>query len=99
MALDLTANPIYVDATFSGKFSAQTGVTIPPGGLVVDHIRWFAPTTGGHTFILADGNAKTILTDICKVAHQSVDYPMYGLKLDDFQVGTLASGALYIYFR
>lgn len=99
MALQLNANPIFIDATFTGKYSAQVGASVPPGGFVIDHIRWYNPTTANHTFVLSDGAGKILLTDICVVGHQSIDYPMNGLKLNDFQVGTLASGALFIYYR
>ncbi len=99
MANNFVSNPIYIDGTFSGKYSAQSGAAVSPGGFVIDHIRWYAPTTAGHTFVLSDGNAKTILTDICVVGLTSVEYPMYGLKINDFEVGTLTSGVLYIYYR
>jgi len=89
-----------IDSVLASKVSAAAGVAVPPGGWVIDHIRWYNPAAANDTFVLTLGDGTTVfLKDICVTAHQSIDYPMYGLKIEDFQIPTLASGVLYVYFR
>jgi hypothetical protein len=102
MANNFIQNPIVVDTVIASKVSAQAGVStsIPNGGWTIDHIRWVNPSAPADTFLITLGDGTTkVLQDYCVAANQSVEYPMYGLKLNDFQVPTLASGTLYIYFR
>jgi hypothetical protein len=100
MANNLLENPMVIDTAFSTKASAVVNINVPPGGWVIDHIRWYAPTTASHTFVIKSADGNTILlTDYCVVGNTSVEYAMYGMKIEDFQVPTLASGVLYIYYR
>ncbi len=101
MANNYIQNPIVIDQVVASKVSAVANVSasIPPGGWVIDHIRWYNPSaTNTFLITLGDGTTK-VLQDQCVTTHQSVEYPMYGLKLKDFQVPTLDGGTLYIYFR
>lgn len=99
MANNLLQNPMVIDTAFSTKASAVANINVPPGGWVIDHVRWYAPTAAG-TFIITAGDGTTVLLkDICVVTNTSGEYPMYGLRVNDFQVPTLGNGVLFIYYR
>ena len=100
MANNFISNPMVIDTAFSTKASATAGLSVPAGGWCIDEIYWYQPTTIGHTFIVyqADGTTPVRL-GYCEVANQSQLFKGYGFRLADFQVPTLASGKLYVYYH
>lgn len=97
----LNTNPLVIDTAFSTKYSVQVGaLTPPPGGFVLDEIYWYQPTTIGHTLTMTLGDGATVIRQAyCEAPNQSQIFKMYGMRLEDFQVTTISSGKMYIYFR
>jgi len=99
MANVLNTNPLVIDTAFSAKYSVQAGALTNPT-FTIDEIYWYDPVTVGDTFTFTLGDGNTVLRQgRCEVAAQSQVFKMYGRVIDDFQVPTLSSGKLYIYYR
>ena len=96
MANNFVSNPMVITATFS------TAQTVGPSNdsIALDEIYWYNPGTIGDTFnvTLGDGT-QTIRFGRCEVANQSQLFQMYGRRVNQIQVPTLASGTLYVYYH
>lgn len=100
MANNFVSNPMIVDTVQATDVVKIAGAGSPPGGWVIDKVIWYNPAAPADTFVISLGDGvTTFLQDYCVTAHQSVQYQMYGFRLADFRVPTLASGTLYIYYR
>lgn len=101
MANNFSSNPIKVDTAFSTSYKAVAGA-MPSGGMEISLIEvyWLNPTNIADTFVMTtvDGNT-TLATGRCEVANQSQIFPMYGRRVTDFAVPTLATGTLYIKYQ
>jgi|ERR1700676_4820640 hypothetical protein len=100
MANNFKSNPMVIDTVISSKVSAVAGVQVPPGGWCIDEIYWYQPATIADTFQVTLGDGTTpVRIGYCEVANQSQLFKGYGFRIADFQVPTLASGKLYIYYH
>jgi hypothetical protein len=96
MANVLNFNPYKVDTVMTSSFFNSTPIIPALGPLQLLEIYWLNPLTVGDTFVVTDGHGNVIKTGRCEAAGQSQIFQMYGKKISDFQVTTLASGVLYI---
>lgn len=98
MANVFSSNPIKVDTVFSTSYKAVAGAC-PSGAMELNllEVYWLNPANIGDTFVMTtvDGNT-TLATGRCEVANQSQLFQLYGKRITDFAVPTLASGTLYI---
>lgn len=94
---DFSGNPLVITAPMGATY-LNSG---PPNNLAVmpRKIYWLNPANIGDTFIINSADGRVLFTGRCEVANQSqfFDAPVSD-KWRDFQVTTLASGTLYIYF-
>ena len=97
MANVFASNPIKVDTAFSTSYKAVAGALPSNSELNLLEVYWLNPTNIGDTFSMTtvDGNT-TLVTGRCETANQSQLFLMYGRRISDFAVPTLASGTLYI---
>jgi hypothetical protein len=97
MANVFSSNPIKVDTAFSTSYKAVAGALPTNSELNLLEVYWFNPATIGDTFSMTTVDGNTILAiGRCEVANQSQIFQMYGKRISDFAVPTLASGTLYI---
>lgn len=95
----LNAAVIKVDTAFSSKYSAQAGALVN-NVFYIDEIYWYNPVNVGDTVTVTLGDGNTVIRQArCEVANQSQLFKMYGIRVVDFQVPTLSSGTLYIYYH
>lgn len=109
MANDYNSKPIVIDAVMASGWKAlQTLVAAANAvGFHVTKVLWVGPTTVGHAFEIksvTSGTPITLLKGTCAVASEDVDYSHFddvsgGAPWRDFQVTTLDSGVLYIWYR
>jgi hypothetical protein len=92
-----SSNPIKVDTAFSTSYKPVAGALPTNSELNLLEVYWLNPTNIGDTFSMTTVDGQAIIANgRCEVANQSQLFQMYGKRISDFAVPTLASGTLYI---
>lgn len=100
MANNLKANPVFIDTAFTTPTFANSAEWPTNSELLLHEIYWYNPVNIGDTFVMTLGDGTTIVRQgRCEVANQSQVFRMWGARLRDFAVPTLASGTIFIYYR
>lgn len=98
MANDFTRLPIVLTTTMGATYRNSS----PPNVLSIypEIIFWLQPSTAGHTFVIGDPAGNTIFTGYCEANNQSQYFAVApATRWFDWQLTTLASGTLYIWFK
>lgn len=103
MANALTQNPIVVTTAMTQGWKASVASTLGSslGGLRIRTVYWDNPAAVGDTVSIIDPSSSiTILAMRCNStgAPQIIDWEASPERWRDFEVNTISSGTLYIYF-
>lgn len=100
MANDLSSNPLILDSVMADGY--QDSTPPPPNGLMIYPrvIHWDAPTTAGDVFEIDDSLGNILFKATAKANGQGEYFEVAdGVRWEDlWQLVTLDSGVLYIYF-
>jgi len=75
MANDYNSNPILLDTFTSAIDVGSTLFNNTNARIYVKHIEWQTPTSTSHTCLVKDGAGKTLMSETCTVANQSIFKP------------------------
>jgi hypothetical protein len=113
MANNLVANPMVITGSLATSYKAQLAAANPGAGinntsfgtlhtLLVDRIEWLSPATIGDTVTIGDPVSGAVLDKfVCETALQSQvhDFTPYPRVWQDFELNSMPSGTLYIFYH